>query len=190
MKIHPAGNNSVDDWLGFVSFHGGGRGRIIHSHQKWTKWGFLWGTDPASGVPGQQEPGTTGNRHRCSAQLSGSAKAVCQQKMYFLALALPSFLARSDPLAPLSLLFLAIPWQMQGSTKQTGMMMLSRLLQPGCILGTCPCITRTHHPPPGEPRGSGGFQDPNLLSLLRAYKWVAALFMKCWVEGYWGFQFH
>lgn len=167
MKIHPSRNNSVDDWLGFVSFHEGGRGRLIRSHQKWNEWGFLWGTDPASGVPGHGEPGTTGGRHRCSAQFSGSVKAMREQKTSFLALAHPFFLARSDPLAPLSLLLLAIPWQMQGSTKQTGMMMLSRLLQPGCILETRPCITRTHHPP-GEPRGSGGFQDPNLLSLLQA----------------------
>ena len=156
----------MDDWLGFVSFHGGGGGRIIHSHQNWTEWGFLWGTDPASRVPGHEEPGSAGGRHRCSARFSGSAKAVGEQKMHFLALALPFFLARSDPLLPTSLLLLAIPRQRQGSTKQTGMMMLSRPLQSGCILGTCPCIARAHHPPPGEPGGSGGLQDPNLLSLL------------------------
>lgn len=146
----------MDDWLGFVSFRGGGGGRIIHSHQKCTERGFLWGTDPASGVRGHGEPSTAGGRHRRSAPFSGSVKAVGEQKMYFLALALPFFLARSDPLPPSSLLLLAIPRQMQGFTKQTGMMMLSRLLQPGCILGTCPCIARAHHPPPGEPGGSGG----------------------------------
>lgn len=156
----------MDDWLGFGSSRGGGEGRIIHSHQKWTELGFLWGTDPAPGGPGHGEPGTAGGRHRCSARFSGSTKAVGEDKVHFLALTLQFFLARSDPLPPSSLLLLALPQQMQGSTKQTGMTMLSRRLQPGCILGTCPCVARAHHPPPGEPGGSGGLPDPNLLGLL------------------------
>lgn len=100
----------------------------------------------------------------------------------------PFIFSLSDLLPPSLPLLLAVPGQ--GSAAQTAMRMLSRPLQPGCVLGMCPYIARAHHPPPGEPRGSGGLQDPNPLSLLLAYEWVAAFFMKCWVEGYWGFPFH
>lgn len=153
------------------------RGRIICSHQKCTERGFLWRTDPAPGVPGY------GRSHRCPAWFSGSVKGVGEQKIHFLALALP-FLACSDH--P----FCSLPFPRTHRDPQSKrVMMLSRPPQPGCVLGTCPCIARAHRLP-GAPGGSGGLQDPNLLSLLGAYKWVAALFMKCWVEGYWGFPFH
>lgn len=78
----------VTGW-GLFLFTGEEREGIVHSHQKWTEWGFLWGTDPAPGVPGHGEHSTAGGRHRRSAWFLGSAKATGEQKMRFLALALP-----------------------------------------------------------------------------------------------------